>query len=133
VILDLRGRPVRIPPDFGLHFQNPEIDGEILRVAADGAVAGRPFRLTVRPHDLDPLGHANNAAYLEWLEEALVADGDTAERAGILPRSVRLEYLASAGPGDELEIATRQAGGEWQARILRTDGTVVLRASGGAR
>jgi hypothetical protein len=32
-------------------------------------------RLTVRRHEIDPMAHANNAVYLDWLEETVAAAG----------------------------------------------------------
>ena len=79
VLLDERGRILRIPEDFGVVFPNPELSAEILRVPLgptpdDAAI----LDLRVRPQDLDPMGHVNNAVYLDWVEEALAAAGDAA-------------------------------------------------------
>ena len=132
VILDERGRLVRIPSDFGLSFTNPELSGEILRAAIgqppDGAAS---IRFGVRPQDLDPVGHVNNAAYLDWVEEALLAtrpDGETVVRA--LPRTARLEYLASAAPGDEVVVTAWSRGATWSVAVARAGGGELLRASG---
>lgn len=138
VILDDHGRLVRIPQDFGLSFTNPELTGETLRVAPrdDDEPAlpqGREapheseIRFGVRPHDLDPMGHVNNAAYLDWVEEGLLAAG--ADPAA-LPRRARLEYLASAAPGEELIVATALDGLQWTSRIARAAGGDLLRAAG---
>jgi acyl-CoA thioesterase FadM len=128
VILDDAGRLVRIPPDFGLSFTNPELTGEILRVAlpAELPLAGE-VRFGVRPHDLDPMGHVNNAAYLDWIEEALIASGAD---AAALPRRARLEYLASAAPQDEIVVTTWFHEAHWAVRIARADGGELLRGIG---
>jgi len=130
VILDDAWRLVRIPPDFGLSFTNPELHGEILRVALPSAGElghGSEIRFGVRPHDLDPMGHVNNAMYLDWVEEGLLATGaDVTAR----PRRCRLEYLASAGPGDEVVVTTWRDGGRWAARVARGNGDELLRAMG---
>ena len=52
--------------------------------------------------ELDPLDHVNNAVYVDWLDEALVAAGWSAATA--LPRTARIEYLASAERGDEVAV-----------------------------
>jgi acyl-CoA thioesterase FadM len=128
VILDLRGRPVRIPSDFGLDFASPELHEDIQRAELPVGEPRALLPLRVRPQDLDPVGHVNNAAYLDWLEEAHLA-ADHAATVVQVPRSVVIEYLASAGPGDEVAVATWAVDRRWQARI--TDGqNVVLRASG---
>jgi acyl-CoA thioester hydrolase len=133
VIVDERGRILRIPGDFGAVFPNVELDGEIIRVAPPlpGPDAKR-LGLRVRPQDLDPMGHVNNAVYLDWIEEAVLEAGDPAAATAI-PRRVAIEYAASAEPGDELEAAAWQADGGWWVRLTRpADGASVLRARLGA-
>jgi len=132
VILDDNGRLVRIPEDFGLSFTNPELDGDITRVGpatipSDAAT----LEIRVRPHDLDPMDHVNNAVYLDWLEEALAAAGDPSAVAAF-PRAIRLEYLASAAPGDAVVVRTWAEAGAWHATIARADGTEFVRATGHA-
>lgn len=131
VILDGRGRPVRIPTDFGLDFASPEVRDEIQHVEAPAGEPTASFRIRVRPHDLDPVGHVNNAAYLDWLEEALLAaSGPAAESwSAAVPRSAALEYLASAGPGDSVEVGTWRDGRAWRA-TMTVSATDVLRAAG---
>jgi acyl-ACP thioesterase len=130
VILDARGRLVRIPEDFGLSFSNPELPGEILRVEereppADGA----KLEIRVRPQDLDPMGHVNNAAYLDWIEEVLLAAGRD-DVVAALPRRLRLEYRASAEPGDSLVAIAWDGPSGWNVRISRADGAELVRAIG---
>jgi acyl-ACP thioesterase len=130
VLLDARGRVVRIPADFGLSFTNPELSTEMLRVApAEPAADAARISIAVRPADLDPMDHVNNAVYVDWLEEALAA----AELSGAVvatPRRLRLEYLASAALGDTVSIAIWGDAGAWHAHIERSGGDVLLRASG---
>ena len=130
VILDDRGRLVRIPDDFGLSFTNPELPGDIVRVEQSGPppdatrVAGR-----VRPPDLDPMRHVNNAVYLDWIEEVL----ETAGLGAItmeLPRRILLEYRASAAPADAFVASAWTDGAAWQARITGQDGPEFVRATG---
>ena len=46
------------------------------------------------------MGHVNNAAYVDYLEEAFHAAGEAGRRRiAVIPRRVRLEYLAAAAPG----------------------------------
>ena len=130
VLLDARNRVVRIPADFGVAFTNPEVRSEILRVAAPAGAPAATLDLRVRPSDLDPLDHVNNAVYLDWLEEALEAAGMRHE-ASPLPRSWRLEYLASAARGDEVRVAIHGDAAGWGATIRRADGLDLVRARGG--
>ena len=58
------------------------------------------------------MGHVNNAAYLDYLEEALIAAGPAALAAmAATPRRVRLEYVQAAAPSAVL------AGAAWPERI----------------
>lgn len=129
VLIDARGRVMRIPADFGAAFPNPEIRDEILRVepAAGRSIVGS-LRLAVRPRDLDPMGHVNNAVYLDWAEDALEAVG---WEVGSHPRRVRLEYLASAGPRAEVEVDAFGSPDEWRVRIRSAAGADLVRVAGG--
>ena len=68
----VRGAPSRVPPEFPAVFEVPPGTFEPGRVplppTPDAAVR---HVSRVRPQDLDPMGHVNNAAYLDYLEEAL--------------------------------------------------------------
>jgi acyl-ACP thioesterase len=129
VLLDGRGRIVRIPPDFGVAFTNPEVESEILRVTPAAGEPVATIELRVRPSDLDPLGHVNNAVYVDWLEEALESAGWPVAAAA-LPRSCRLEYVASAARGDEVRVALHGGPASWTAAIRRQDGSELVRAQG---
>jgi acyl-ACP thioesterase len=132
VLLDARGRIVRIPEDFGVAFVNPEVESEILRVPAAGGPPASTLELAVRPRDLDPLDHVNNAVYVDWLEEALDGAGWLADVAATFPRTLRLEYLASAARGDAITVELSGDAGAWSGRIRSAAGTEFLRASGAA-
>jgi acyl-CoA thioesterase FadM len=129
VLLDARNRVVRIPEDFGLAFNNPELESEILRVAAPIGECVSELEVRVRPSDLDPLDHVNNAVYVDWLEEALESAGWGAATEA-LPRTYRLEYLASAARGDSVTVALRGEADTWTASIRRSDGQELVRAQG---
>jgi acyl-ACP thioesterase len=130
VILDDRGRLVRIPEDFGLSFSNPELPGDIIRVdQADPPQDASQVTVRVRPHDLDPMGHVNNAVYVDWIEEAL-ADAGLEPATTSLPRRCRVEYRASGALADQVVVRTWTTGDEWQVRIGRGDGVEFARATG---
>jgi acyl-CoA thioester hydrolase len=129
ILLDSRNRIVRIPADFGLAFTNPEVENEILRVPAPVGPPARTHALAVRPSDLDPLDHVNNAVYVDWLEEGLDVAGWMAT-ASTLRRSCRLEYLASAARGDEVVLELRGEARGWTGVIRRADGLELVRATG---
>jgi acyl-ACP thioesterase len=96
-----RGLPGRIPEAFPAAFAVPAGGFEPGRVPLPPApVSAVEHRSVVRPQDLDPMGHVNNAAYVDYLEEGLASAGAAAQAAvSGTPRRLRLEYLAPAGPG----------------------------------
>lgn len=91
--------PARIPKDFG-------------RVPLDGPGPFKPIRVDLPPtpatavalhfpprlRDLDPMGHANNGVYLDWLDEAVAAAGG-ADAVARFPRRYRARVPAPGGPG----------------------------------
>ena len=129
VIIDERGRILRIPEDFGQAFPNLELSGEIIRVAPpDPPASATRWPILVRPHDLDPMGHVNNAVYLDWIEEAVVAAGDPAATT-VAPRRVAIEYAASAELGNHLEAsAWPEADGWWVLVTRPSDNSHIVRA-----
>ena len=69
----------------------------------------------VRHHQLDPLGHVNNAAYLNFLEQAAIDhaaaagyDVDHLRRLGglFIARRHEIDFLRPAFAGDWLRVAT---------------------------
>ncbi len=101
------------------------------------------LRRRVEWHDLDGLGHVNNAMYMVYLEECGVqvaaAYGWPMARMfdagfGIVARHYRLEYKQQAVLGDELAISTwitevRQASADRHYTITRvSDDAVIVRA-----
>ena len=97
----VRGAPGRVPPEFPGVFDVPPGAFEPGRVPLQ-PTPERAVRHAsrVRPQDLDPMGHVNNAAYVDYLEEALHAAGPPAAAAlAATPRRIRLEYAAPAAPG----------------------------------
>jgi acyl-CoA thioesterase FadM len=77
------------------------------------------------------MDHVNNAVYLDWLEEAILAEngGDRTDLAAV-PRRYRLEYAAAADPGAVLEDAAWGEGdGRWSYRLAGIAGSDVFRAT----
>ncbi|CAN5558144.1 thioesterase family protein [soil metagenome] len=72
--------------------------------------------VTVPDADIDELGHANNVAYLRWVQDAAVAhssavglgyEGYTALGGVFVIRRHEIDYLRSALRGDRLLVRTR--------------------------
>jgi acyl-CoA thioesterase FadM len=100
-----RGLPMRVPAEFPAMFSVGADGFEPTRVAIEPVPVGAVRRLfSVRPHELDPMAHANNAVYVDWLEEALLA-AEMGAALSALPRTYRLEYLMAAAPDSSL-VAT---------------------------
>jgi acyl-CoA thioester hydrolase len=140
------GRPQRIPPGMIDRFmpageplalsREPRANGRL----PDGAFVGTR---TVEFRDIDALAHVNNAAYLDYVEQAALdacaAAGWPLERLGSLgghwrSRSHDIEYLTEARYGDRLHCVTwvtaqDDAGIERRSEIRRAvDDCVLARA-----
>ena len=111
VMTDSRGLPTRVPPAFPGRFSVPPGSFEPGRVPLpDAPPDAHRLELLVRPQDLDPMAHVNNATYLDYLEASLLALGDRGRLAVAgTPRRLRIEYLVPAGPNEQL-LATTWAG-----------------------
>ena len=71
VLLDARGAPVRIPAEFAL-FGASEATFPLARVTlSDAPEDADRAAFRVRPQELDPMDHVNNAVYADWLDEAV--------------------------------------------------------------
>ncbi len=120
VLIDRRGGPTRIPPVFAEHFGEGAPLDSIGRVplTATPADAVR-MRLTVRPHEVDPYAHANNAVYLDWMEEAILASAEPGARPAVegSPRRYRMEFALATEAGEELESAAWPDGDGWAYRL----------------
>ena len=127
VVLDDRGRLARVPAELVNRFKTPPLPTPLLRVPQVTPPDGVATRtLEVRRQDLDPMNHANNAVFVDWVEEALDGlDGAAGPR-----RRFRIEFAAAATLGMTLAAAAWPADedGAWHVRLTAADETVVLRA-----
>ncbi|HEY7968705.1 MAG TPA: acyl-ACP thioesterase domain-containing protein [Candidatus Limnocylindrales bacterium] len=130
VLIDARGALTRIPAIFSEMFGASEAAGSVGRVPLAPTPEGATRQgLTVRPHELDPMAHANNAIYLDWMEEAIGAAGGL-EAVAAIPRRYRLEYALAAAGGDELESAAWPTDGSWSYRLIQPSaGSDIFRAT----
>jgi len=125
VLIDGRGALTTIPAIF------PEVFGGTGSMGAVGRVPLPPTpddaihrRFGVRPHELDPMDHANNAVYLDWLEESLLtADAGDGAAATIsaVPRRYRMEYAVAVEAGADLDSAAWHDEDGWAYRLTAAD------------
>jgi acyl-ACP thioesterase len=125
VLIDARGALTRIPPVFAETFGEGAPLAAVGRIALPATPDGATHRrFAVRPHELDPLAHANNAVYLDWLEEAILAIGSAAAMAAIAasPRTYQMEFAMAVEVGAELLGAAWRDGDGWAYRLTSVDG-----------
>jgi acyl-CoA thioester hydrolase len=79
------------------------------------------YRFTIPDDSIDANGHVNNVAYVKWMQDAAVQHFEALGGAAYMQqlgatwvvRSHRIEYLAPAFAGEEIEVRT------WVASIRR--------------
>jgi len=127
VMTDQNGRPVRFPTEFdgfvaevGATFTPEKIPADPTD-AANGVAVTVPLRVA----DFDPLGHVNNAAWLEIAEEAL-----SAVEPALLNESrrrIRLEYVGLT-TGASVRCTVRMTESSARIDIHDEGGTPLVRA-----
>lgn len=132
VLIDGRGAPTRIPPEFDGAFGSPNATFPLGRVDPGPTPEGADqATFEVRPQELDPMDHANNAVYADWVEERIIAAGgaDGIDASRRLPRLGRLEYARAAEPAMAVTARTWRADdGGWWCRLHDETGNDLLRA-----
>ena len=125
VLINAAGQPVRPPEGVIEAFGSDLADFIPLRLP-DQSPPPEAVRYdsTVRRDELDPLGHLNNAAYLDYLDEHYL---DVAGHSA-LPESrrYRLEFIAPAAPGAKVTGLGWADGADWCYR-LEADGRELFR------
>ncbi len=109
--------PTRIPADAIAAFSVREGVCAVPPVrppAPVGWAATWRARRRAQRHEIDSMGHVNNANYVTWFEQALVdsvaAHVPAAAAAWLCWRRHDIEYLSAILPGEEVEIITRLTG-----------------------
>jgi len=128
VLTDARGRPMRIPEEisrrFAARLQEGYEPGAVRPLTAPTGAHRR--ERTVERSELDPLGHLNNAAYVDHLEAGL--DDAGLDFPARLPRELRMEYLVPAVGGETLVSRTWRDGDAWWWLLGADDGRAFARA-----
>lgn len=135
VLLGDDGRPARVPAEIGQWFAAQQTFERSRVLLPDPPPQAAHLALRVRPLDIDPMGHMNNAAYLDVVEEVTAALPPVAREAAAAGAPdapdacpagcrYRIGYLRPALPRSELvvtcwrpeaaTIACRIADGEGQ-------------------
>jgi acyl-ACP thioesterase len=128
VLLDGRGAPTRIPKEFEGIFWAPEAAFQLGRVVLSAApVSAHRATFEVRPHELDPMDHVNNAVYADWLDERVIRAGGT-DMVRHIPRTVRLEYARAVEGGATVVADVWPDADGWSCRLADADGADLLRA-----
>jgi acyl-ACP thioesterase len=128
VLLDARGAPTRVPKEFDGVFWAPDATFPLGRVAlAEPPNDAARSMFPVRPQELDPMDHVNNAVYADWLDEQVIAAGGV-DAVRTIPRVIRLEYARAAEAGATVVADTWRDDPGWSCRITDVGGTDLLRA-----
>ncbi|MEO8230103.1 MAG: acyl-ACP thioesterase domain-containing protein [Chloroflexota bacterium] len=127
------GIPTRIPAGLGVAFGMSEGGFVPVRVRTRTPIDRQPpgLELTVRPQELDPMDHVNNAVYLDWADEAIRSAAGPGEAVALdaVPRRWRLEYLAAAAPATRMLASAWRDPDGWSCRIVdQSTGQVLLGA-----
>lgn len=122
------GTPARILDELTARFDVPDRLEPAHVKPADPPADASTTRITVALRDLDPMGHANNAVHVDWLDEAVLRAGDEA-LTDATPRRYHLEYLAPADRDASLVASTWPDGTGRRLSLRTTDGAEILRAT----
>lgn len=126
-----RAAPARVPPEFPALFGVSHEAFEPMKVALPATPPDAPqLPVVARAHEIDPMHHVNNAAYLDWLDEAIETYGAGVTALATLPRTYRAEYLLPVERGvPHLGSAWPREAGGWAYRLVRGDGPDALRGT----
>ncbi|MGQ0570972.1 MAG: acyl-ACP thioesterase domain-containing protein [Armatimonadota bacterium] len=118
--------PTRIPDEISTAF--PALMRRVTPIPLEehrppSGVAETP--LWVRASDVDPMGHANNAVYLDLLDDAIVRAGGPGA-VDSHPRTYDLMYHHAAKVGALLQDVSWREGELWHYRLVRPSGTLLL-------
>lgn len=128
VLLGADGRAARVPAEISDRFSDAaRFEPAHVSLGEPGAGAWT-VDLVVRPQDLDPMGHVNNATYVDYVEEVLAAGAQVEPGR---PARFRLEYLRPAGPGEQLSATAWAEDSGWAVSMTGEPGDAVLRARAG--
>lgn len=127
VLLTDVGRPAKVPAEIGEYFSSATQFTRDRIVLPEPEVEPTTLETRVRPLDVDPMGHMNNAAYVDMIDDGI----------GRLPRGRRVErfdcyrigYVLPALPGTSIRVASWPVSETQVAcRISTADGVELTKA-----
>lgn len=127
VLLTVSGRPAKVPEYFARYF-SPHAGFTRDRVVLPGQVDPVTTLSTrVRPLDVDPMRHMNNAAHLDMVDDGIARMPDGEGLAA--PDCYRLGYVSPALPDTPIEVACwRVSEDQVACRISDGDGNELTKA-----
>ncbi|MCA9529548.1 MAG: hypothetical protein KC543_05395 [Myxococcales bacterium] len=124
VHIDAAGRPARAPASVIAAFPEHVEDGPITLPDYDERPGERRVTFELRPWHvrMDPLGHANHPAYVDWLDESVsraMAEGGL-DPIELVPVAETVLFRSATHAGEDVTVTTRRVG-------VTASGAVVLR------
>jgi acyl-CoA thioesterase FadM len=129
VLLKDSGRPAQPPAEI-LEAFPPTTDAFTpLRAVIDPApLHSDSANFAVRRSEADPMGHVNNAVYVDYIDEGILRRSPGDDRLPI-PRRYRIEFTGSAVPGSRVVAITWGEGASWSTMLTDANGREMLRAT----
>ena len=121
ILLGESGRPARVPAESVRCSRTARHSRRDASPSANNRRTRPSLELRVRPQDLDPMRHVNNARYLDFVDEVLGGPDPGARR-------YTLEFLRPAAPDEILTASAWRAGVAWSVSIAGAPADQVLRA-----
>jgi acyl-CoA thioesterase FadM len=124
------GRPASVPAAIVERFA-PGASFAPVRVALPSPPPDATIGWTsVRDADVDPMGHLNNAAYVDLIDTAVgaVTEGEPGATSVQPGRTYRLEYLRPAAARSDLEVVAWPFDADHVACVIAADGVELCRA-----
>jgi acyl-CoA thioesterase FadM len=122
ILVGETGRPARVPAEIGEAFSAGETFAPGRVLIGEPPSDARSTELRIRPQDLDPMRHVNNARYLDFVDEVL---GDRRSDA----TRYTLEFLRPAAPNETIRATSWANDNGWAIALTGEGGAAVLRAA----
>jgi acyl-ACP thioesterase len=127
VLLTEAGRPAKVPSEIAEFFSAGRQFARDRITLPEPQVKPTTLSTRVRPLDVDPMRHMNNAAYVDMVDDG-IARLPVGQRVEGLD-CYRIGYVLPALPGTAVEIVSWPVGDEQVAcRISTTDGAELTKA-----